>query len=479
MIGLLHFYVGDDAGQRLGHVNANAMAPPVEVARGAFAQELDRTRLRHRQMRVGEMRQGEHAGEKSSACSRRRAPGTQGRGGNHAHLAADAGHDLDHEVELLLGVRGRHRAAQQRHAVGRGRRNGDVHVDAGIEQGAPEADRHHLVGQMDADDRTVFGSEREALGLEAFVERMDVVPEVRPQLGMGDHDLQRLADRGHDRGRQRGREHVGARGDPQHVEIGIVRDAVAADRAQRLGEGADDVMAVVQHALFFAQAAAMLAECAQRMGLVDQHVGFVFLADFDEFLERRRIAQHRVDAFQHHQPVARLVAEPAQAGVEARRIVVLEAHHLGLGLLAGVVDRGVAVGVDQQEVFGAHQVRDDPEIGLVAGREDHAVLLAVERGDLFLERHVLGVAAVGDARAGRAGALGTDRLDGGFHAGRVEGQAEVVIGADEQGLLAVDDRLGGRQHPLHADLEGVGAGRTDFAIELDQTGVAVQQSHDA
>ena len=107
---------------------------------------------------------------------------------------------------------------------------------------------------------------------------------------------------------------------------------------------------------------------------------------------------------------------------------------LGLGQLAGVVDRGVAVGVDQQVVALADQGRDHAEIGLVAGREDHAVLLAVELGDLLLERHVLGVAAVGDARAGGAGALAADRLDGGLHAGRIEGQAEIVVGADQQVL---------------------------------------------
>ncbi len=35
------------------------------------------------------------------------------------------------------------------------------------------------------------------------------------------------------------------------------------------------------------------------------------------------------------------------------------------------------------------------------------------------------------------GALGTDRLDGGFHAARVEGQAEIVVGADQQHLATL------------------------------------------
>ncbi len=211
----------------------------------------------------------------------------------------------------------------------------------------------------------MLGSELEALRRQPVIERGDIVPQLLAQLGPRLDHPQRLAHRRHDRGRQRGGEHVGPHGHAQDVEVGIVRDAVAADRAQGLGEGADDEVAVVEHARRLAQAAAVLAQRTQRMGLVDQHVGAVLLADLDEFLERRRIAQHRVDALEHHQPVARLVAliallEASQAGIEARRVVVLEAHDLRLGLLAGVVDRGVAVGVDQQEVLRADQGRRSP-----------------------------------------------------------------------------------------------------------------------
>src|SRR5262245_8904244 len=42
--------------------------------------------------------------------------------GQDAELTADARHDLDHMLELLGRMRRTDRAAQQRHAVGRGRR---------------------------------------------------------------------------------------------------------------------------------------------------------------------------------------------------------------------------------------------------------------------------------------------------------------------------------------------------------------------
>ncbi len=93
--------------------------------------------------------------------------------------------------------------------------------------------------------------------------------QLRPRLD----DTQRLANRGHDRGRQRRREHVGAHGHTQDVEVGIVRHAVATDRTQGLGEGADDEMAIVENAGRFAEAATGLAERAQRMSFIDQHVG--------------------------------------------------------------------------------------------------------------------------------------------------------------------------------------------------------------
>ncbi len=110
------------------------------------------------------------------------------------------------------------------------------------------------------------------------------------------------------------------------------------------------------------------------MGLVDDHVGAVLLADVDELAQRRAVAQHRIDAFQH---TTRLPGRSPsrRARLQARRIVVLEAHDLGLRHLAGIVDRGVAVGVDQQLVALAREGSRSGRDWLIAGREDHAVFL--------------------------------------------------------------------------------------------------------
>src|SRR5690349_21794233 len=61
MIGLLRLDVGNDVGQRFRHMQMHAMAPPVVVTGRALVQELRRARRRHRQVRIGEVRQRKHA----------------------------------------------------------------------------------------------------------------------------------------------------------------------------------------------------------------------------------------------------------------------------------------------------------------------------------------------------------------------------------------------------------------------------------
>ena len=75
--------------------------------------------------------------------------------------------------------------------------------------------------------------------------RLRILPQVRALVGA----VHQLADRGRgggdDRRRQRGGEDVGPADQPQDLELGMVGDAEAADRADRLGEGADDEIDVV------------------------------------------------------------------------------------------------------------------------------------------------------------------------------------------------------------------------------------------
>ena len=86
-----------------------------------------------------------------------------------------------------------------------------------------------------------------------------------------------------------------------------------------------------------------------------------------------------------------------------------------------------------------------------------------------------GVGAVGDARAGGARSLGVDRRARRRHAGRIEGQAEIVVGAEEDHIAPVDDRLGGRFDAVHADMEGIQAAAEQAIAGLDEGGEFIEQ----
>ena len=113
----------------------------------------------------------------------------------------------------------------------------------------------------------------------------------------------------------------------------VVGGAEAADGAQALAEGADDEIDVGLDSLLLGEAAAVLAEAAERMGLVDQEPSAVTPLDLHEVRQRRGVAEHAVHAFDDHQPAIALAAEAGQATVEVGGIVVSEAHDGGAGSL--------------------------------------------------------------------------------------------------------------------------------------------------
>ena len=90
----------------------------------------------------------------------------------------------------------------------------------------------------------------------------------------------------------------------------------------------------------------MRPEKAHRVGFVDQHHRAVLLGDGDHFLERRDIAHHRIDAFEHDE-LARLRRQAAEPLVQIIDRIVAEAHHFGIAHRAPVIDRRVAVGVER------------------------------------------------------------------------------------------------------------------------------------
>ncbi len=179
-----------------------------------------------------------------------------------------------------------------------------------------------------------------------------------------------------------------------------------------------------------------------RMGLVHQQIGAVLLLHRHEFFQRRMIAQHRIDAFDDDDLVAGFVGEARQALIEIDRIIVLEADDRGAAETAGVIDAGMTVSIDDQEVIGARQRRDGAQIGLIAGGEHHAMLLAIEIGKILLQRLVAAIGTVGDPRPGRTGAKIGNGLLRGLHAIGIEGEAEIIVGAAQDRRPTFDHGLG-------------------------------------
>src|SRR3546814_20166608 len=102
----------------------------------------------------------------------------------------------------------------------------------------------------------------------------------------------------------------------------MVRHAEAPDGADALAEGADDEVDIVEYPLRLGDAAAMFADEAHRMRLVDQYHRAIFLRNADHFLQRRAVAAHRIDALEHAefarfggQAIAALFARDRQSAV--------------------------------------------------------------------------------------------------------------------------------------------------------------------
>ena len=170
-------------------------------------------------------------------------------------------------------------------------------------------------------------------------------------------------------------EDVGARQEVQRAQLRMIRHADAADAGQRLRERADDEVDLVEDALILGAAEAGGAVGAERVRLVDEQVGAVRAADVDDVAQRRDVAADGIQPFDDDQPVALAAPAAARASCAGSRRVVPEADDLRRGLPRRVVDAGVAVAVDQDDVAGAAQAADERQVRLVAGAEDDRVAL--------------------------------------------------------------------------------------------------------
>ncbi len=102
--------------------------------------------------------------------------------------------------------------------------------------------------------------------------------------------------------------------------------------------------------------------------------------------------------------VRRFVAEATQALVEVCRVVVFEAIGRCARQRGAVVNARVALCVEQQYGIAIGQRRDDPDVCLISGGEQHHRARAVEVGQLAFESGVIRIRAACETRSGGAGA---------------------------------------------------------------------------
>jgi hypothetical protein len=176
----------------------------------------------------------------------------------------------------------------------------------------------------------------------------------------------------------------------------VVRGGEAAGCTQALAEGSDDEVDLRLDTVRLRHAAAAVAEDAQRVGLVDEEVGSVPLLHRGKLGDGRLVAQHAVQSLDDDQLAGSLAFQTGEPAIEVSRIVVAETHHGGAAQLAGVIDAGMRVGVDEDHVLRPGETGDRSEIGLITGGEDHHRTAIQESSERRLELRVTLLRAVGD-----------------------------------------------------------------------------------
>jgi hypothetical protein len=167
--------------------------------------------------------------------------------------------------------------------------------------------------------------------------------------------------------------------------------------------------------------------------LVDDEQRVVLPARRGELGQRGGVPEHGVDGLDHHHGAG--LPAPGQRRAHRRDVVVAHGGHGRAGEPGAVDERGVDVGVGDQQRAGIAQGRQQAGVGGVAAGEDQRGLPAGELAQLALEPPVHGGGA--DDQAGRAGpgAEAVQGLPGGREHAGVPGEPQVVVGGEVERAL--------------------------------------------
>ena len=176
------------------------------------------------------------------------------------------------------------------------------------------------------------------------------------------------------------------------------------------------------------RAAAIAAQNAGGVRVIDHHDGAVFVGNIAELVDGADIAVHGKDAVGDDELAAGLVLDLLQQLFAVGDIFVAEDLDLRAGEAGAIDDAGVIELVGEDEVFFAENARDGSGVGGEAGLEDDAGFDAFECGDLFFELHVDAHRAGDGADGSGAYAVFLRGGDGRLAKLGVIAEAEVVIG---------------------------------------------------
>ncbi len=173
------------------------------------------------------------------------------------------------------------------------------------------------------------------------------------------------------------------------------------------------------------------------MRLVDEQPRAVLARELDDLRERREIAVHREDRVGRDQPPP-LAAVAAQAPREVLGVEVPVDADARSREPAAVDDRGVVERVGEHGVAGAGERPDRAEVREVAGAEQDAVFAAFESRQALLQAPVDRHRPGHKPRCAGADAPAHRGLRRCLAHARIVGEAEVVVRAQQQHRLAVE-----------------------------------------
>ncbi len=244
--------------------------------------------------------------------------------------------------------------------------------------------------------------------------------------------LDRRGRRGADRRRQGGGEDEARRVGAHRVHHLLAARDIAAEAAERLGQGALQHVDAMHGAFALAVAAAARAVHADRVHFVAIGHGAVALGQIADRVHRRDVAVHRIEALEHDQ------LRPLRIGGFEQFLemadVVMPPDLLFAAGLAHALDHGIVVERIRQDQAIRQQLGDGRDAGLVrdiAGGEQQRCRLAVQVGELALQLDQRMMGAGDVAGAAGAGAHAGRRFDHGADHLGVLGHAEVIVGAPD------------------------------------------------